>query len=58
LAATPEEALADAEVVIVSSSDPVTLKALTMADPRVVIDLNGRLGSAVELLRAYEGVSW
>jgi GDP-mannose 6-dehydrogenase len=58
LAATPEEALADAEVVIVSSSDPLTLKALTMADPRVVIVLNGRLGSAVELLRAYEGVSW
>lgn len=58
LAATPEEALADAEVVIVSSSDAATLKALTMADPRVVIDLNGRLGEAVEQLPAYEGVNW
>lgn len=58
LAATPEEALDGAEVVVVASSDPAGLRALTAADPKLVIDLNGRLGADVEALRSYQGVSW
>ena len=56
--ASPEEALDGAEVVIVSSSHPAALAALKAADPRLVIDLHGRLGADVEQLPAYEGVSW
>jgi GDP-mannose 6-dehydrogenase len=58
LAPTPEEALEGAEVVIVASSDAAALQALTAAAPRLVIDLNGRLGDAVEQLPPYQGVSW
>ncbi|WP_406832184.1 nucleotide sugar dehydrogenase [Pedococcus sp. KACC 23699] len=58
LAATPEEALDGAEVVLVSSSDPAGLTALLAAAPRLVIDLHGRLGADVERLQPYEGVSW
>jgi GDP-mannose 6-dehydrogenase len=58
LAATPEEALDGAEVVIVSSSDPEALRAVTASSPRLVIDLNGRLGQDVEQLAGYAGVSW
>jgi GDP-mannose 6-dehydrogenase len=58
LAATPEEALDGAEVVIVSSSDPDALRAVTASSPRLVIDLNGRLGQDVEQLAGYAGVSW
>ena len=58
LAATPEQALDGADVVLVSSSDPAGLAALKASSPKVVIDLNGRLGSDVEQLAPYEGVSW
>ena len=58
LAATPEEALEGAEVVIVSSSDPEALRAVTAASPKLVIDLHGRLGEDVEQLAGYAGVSW
>jgi GDP-mannose 6-dehydrogenase len=56
--ASPEEALDGAEVVIVATSHPAALAALKAADPRLVIDLHGRLGADVEQLPAYEGVSW
>ena len=58
LAASPEEALEGAEVVIVASSHPAALAALKAADPRLVIDLHGRLGEDIERMPAYEGVSW
>ncbi|WP_270886152.1 nucleotide sugar dehydrogenase [Pedococcus sp. 5OH_020] len=58
LATTPQEALDGAEVVVVASSDPAGLEALKAADPRLVIDLNGRLGIDVERLEPYQGVSW
>ena len=58
LAPTPEAALDGAEVVLVSSSDPAALRALTASSPTLVIDLNGRLGPEVERLEAYEGVGW
>jgi GDP-mannose 6-dehydrogenase len=58
LAATPEEALAGAEVVIVSSSDPDALAALAVSGATLVVDLHGRLGESIERLPAYQGVSW
>lgn len=58
LACTPGEALADAEVVLVSSGDPAVVDALEATDPPVVIDLNGRLGRGVERLEGYQGVGW
>jgi GDP-mannose 6-dehydrogenase len=54
----PELALEDAEVVLVSTSDPATLAALHAAHPELVIDLHGRLGEDVELIEGYRGVSW
>ena len=58
LTTEPAEALDGAEVAIVSTSDAKVLGALTAADPKVVIDLNGRLGKDVEALSGYQGVSW
>ncbi len=58
LATSPEEALAGAEVVVVASSDPAALKVLAQSDPKVVIDLNGRLGDDIERLPGYQGVNW
>ncbi|HET7304444.1 MAG TPA: nucleotide sugar dehydrogenase [Segeticoccus sp.] len=58
LASSPEEALADAEVVLVSSSGRAALEALKRATPRLVIDVNGKLGEDVEQLPAYQGVVW
>jgi GDP-mannose 6-dehydrogenase len=63
LTRTPEEALADAEVVVVASSEPGLLAALAASTegesaPRVVIDLHGKLGADIEGLVGYEGVGW
>ena len=58
LADSPAEALQDAEVAVVSSSDPAAMSALLAADPPLVIDLDGRLGQDVEGLAGYEGASW
>jgi len=54
----PGEALRGAGVAIVSSSDKTVLDALVMTPPRYLIDLTGRLGSEVEALPGYEGLSW
>jgi GDP-mannose 6-dehydrogenase len=58
LATSPDEALAGAEVVIVSSSHPAAITALKAADPKLVFDINGRLGDDIEQHPAYEGVHW
>lgn len=58
LACSPEEALADAEAVLVSSAEPAVIEALVAATPPMVIDLDGRLGEAVERLPGYQGVGW
>lgn len=58
LARTPEEALADAEIAVVSTTSPAALAALAAASPSMVIDLDGRLGSQVEALPGYQGVGW
>jgi GDP-mannose 6-dehydrogenase len=54
----PEAALEGVEVALVATSDPSSLAALQDAHPQLVIDLNGRLGEAVEHIDGYRGVSW
>jgi GDP-mannose 6-dehydrogenase len=54
----PADALRGAHVAIVSSADPAVVAAVVAADPPVVIDLNGRLGTGFEALAGYRGVGW
>ena len=58
LAATPEEALGDADIAIVTSTEPAVLAALRSHPPQVVFDMSGRLDDDLERLPGYEGVSW
>ncbi len=58
LAHEPADALRGADVAIVSSSDRAVLDALVASPPGYLIDLCGRLGSEVESLPGYEGLSW
>jgi GDP-mannose 6-dehydrogenase len=58
LARTPQQALAAADVAVVTSSEPTILHALKTATPKRVIDLHGRLGAEIEQLHGYEGVGW
>jgi GDP-mannose 6-dehydrogenase len=54
----PSQALAGADVAIVSTRDQSATDALIRHRPRRVIDLIGNLGSAVEELPGYEGLGW
>jgi GDP-mannose 6-dehydrogenase len=58
LFATPGEAMAGADTVVVSTSAPHVVEALEAAAPRRILDLSGDLGPAVEALPGYEGVAW
>ncbi len=58
LAHEPGQALRGADIAIVSSSDRSILDALVKDPPPHLIDLSGRLGSEVETLPGYEGLSW
>ncbi len=58
LARTPQQALAAADVAIVTSSEASLLDAVRTATPKLVLDLHGRLGAEVEQLPGYEGVGW
>lgn len=58
LAHTARDALADADVAVVSSSEPDVLAALSTASPALVLDLHGRLGADIEELVGYEGIGW
>jgi GDP-mannose 6-dehydrogenase len=58
LARSPEEALADSEVVVIASSEPTVLDALARSTPKLILDLHGRLGPGIERLAGYEGVGW
>ena len=55
---TPAEALADADLALVSTSDPAVLAALAASPTTVVFDLHGGLGRQIEALPGYEGVAW
>ena len=54
----PSEALRGADIAIVSSSDHAVLDALLTSPPPHLIDLSGRLGSDIESLPGYQGLSW
>ncbi|MEW1954771.1 nucleotide sugar dehydrogenase [Terrabacter sp. NPDC080008] len=58
LAPSPEEALRDADIAIVTSTEPAVLAALRAHPPQFVLDMSGRLGDDLERLPGYEGVSW
>jgi len=58
LVCTPEQALADTPVVVVSSASETVAAALRKAAPEHVIDLSGRHGDDVERLVGYSGVGW
>jgi GDP-mannose 6-dehydrogenase len=58
LCPTPGEALAGAEVAVVSSRDTSVVEALVNTPPATIFDLTGRLGREAESLPGYEGVAW
>ncbi len=58
LADSADEALSGAEAAVVSSSSGAVIAALLETPPARILDLTGRLGSAVESLPGYEGVGW
>jgi len=55
---SPEQALGEADVAVVSSNSAAIVDALLAARPALIIDLTGRLGSQVESLPGYQGVGW
>jgi GDP-mannose 6-dehydrogenase len=55
---TASQALAEAKLAVVSSSDPGVIEALETSPPPRIIDLIGRLGRDVEAIEGYEGVGW
>jgi GDP-mannose 6-dehydrogenase len=55
---TPEEAIAGADIAIVSHSTNRVVEALLAAPPLRVLDLDGRLGAELEALGCYEGFAW
>lgn len=58
LAPTPEQALAGAQIAVVSCATPESRAALVAAAPPVVVDLHGALGADVEALAGYGGTGW
>jgi GDP-mannose 6-dehydrogenase len=54
----PVQALAGADLALVSSNDSAVVEALMTCPPPRTIDLSGRLGADVEALPGYEGVGW
>jgi GDP-mannose 6-dehydrogenase len=58
LAEEPGAALRGADIAVVAASEQPIVHALLNTPPRRLLDLSGRLGSAVETLPGYEGLSW
>ena len=54
----PAQALHGAGVAVVSSRDTAVVDALLTTPPPRLIDLSGRLGSNIEALPGYDGLSW
>jgi nucleotide sugar dehydrogenase len=54
----PEEAIAGADIAIVSHSTEEVIDALLESPPSRIIDLDGRLGPELEGLDCYEGFAW
>ena len=58
LCSTPEDALRDAGVAVVATSDGDVLRAVLDAPPRVVLDLHGSVSPELEALPGYSGIAW
>jgi GDP-mannose 6-dehydrogenase len=58
LSDSASQALKGADLAVVSSSDTAVAEALQADPPPRIIDIVGRLGSAVESLDGYEGIGW
>jgi GDP-mannose 6-dehydrogenase len=58
LVSSPEEAMKDVDIAVVSSNEPSVVAALLASPPPRILDLNGRLGPEVEALPGYEGIGW
>jgi GDP-mannose 6-dehydrogenase len=54
----PGAVLRGADLAIISSSQPEVVRAALTTPPPCLLDLTGRLGSAVEALPGYEGIGW
>ena len=54
----PEEAIAGADIAVVSNATPEVTAALLASPPAKIIDLAGRLGPEIEALECYEGFAW
>ena len=54
----PKEAIAGADVALVSCSATEVVEALLETPPPRIIDLDGRLGPEIEALQGYEGLAW
>ncbi|MET1001566.1 MAG: nucleotide sugar dehydrogenase [Acidimicrobiia bacterium] len=52
------DALAGADVAVVSSRDPLVVAALVATPPPLVVDISGRLGPQVERVPGYWGIGW
>jgi GDP-mannose 6-dehydrogenase len=55
---SPKEAIAGADVAIVSHSNDEVVAALLECRPSRILDLDGRLGPEIESLDCYEGFAW
>jgi len=55
---TPAQAIDDADIALVSSTDPAVVEALLANPTSSIIDLSGKLGPMVESLDGYSGVCW
>ena len=55
---SPEEAIAGADIAIVSHSTNRVVEALLATPPSRILDLDGRLGPELEALDCYEGFAW
>jgi GDP-mannose 6-dehydrogenase len=58
LTATPGDAIAEADVVVIGTSDAESVQAVIAADPARVIDVHGRLPREIEALAGYRGLAW
>jgi GDP-mannose 6-dehydrogenase len=54
----PAEAIAGADVAVVSHANAEVVQALTASPPPRILDLEGRLGPELEALDCYEGIGW
>ena len=54
----PKDAIAGADIAVVSNTTPEVRAALLASPPAKIIDLVGRLGPEIEALDCYEGFAW